>query len=64
MRAALSMNQCSPRRWTPEEVALVEGIAAHCWAEVERARADEALSESEERMRLAISATRLVTFPE
>jgi signal transduction histidine kinase/CheY-like chemotaxis protein len=50
LRCTLAVNQRLPRRWTPEEIALVEGIAGRCWAEVERARAEEALRASNERM--------------
>ncbi|MFN8473688.1 MAG: chemotaxis protein CheB [Anaerolineae bacterium] len=50
-RALLSVNQMAPREWTSEEVALVEEIAGRAWAEVERARAEQALRESEARYR-------------
>src|SRR3712207_7849158 len=46
---ALTVNQRRPRRWSAEEVALVEGVAVRCWGEVERARAEAALRESEKR---------------
>lgn len=45
LRCVLAINQRQPRRWTPEEVALVQGIAGRCWAEVERTRAAAALRE-------------------
>jgi signal transduction histidine kinase/ActR/RegA family two-component response regulator len=36
-----------PRRWTRDEVALVEEVTERTWAAMERARAEEALRESE-----------------
>jgi len=49
LRCTLAVNQRLPRQWTPEEVALVSGIAGRCWSEVERARAEAAVRASEER---------------
>ncbi len=40
LRALLFVNQAEPRRWTAEEVTLVEGVAARVWDAVERARAE------------------------
>jgi PAS domain S-box-containing protein len=51
LRCVLAVNQRQPRRWTPEEVALVQAIAGRCWVEVERARAEAATRESEARYR-------------
>jgi GAF domain-containing protein len=62
LRAAFTVNHTSPRPWRPAEVALVEALAARAWDEVERARAEVALRESEERMRMAIGATGMVTW--
>ncbi|TNC68276.1 hypothetical protein [Rubellimicrobium roseum] len=39
----------TPRRWTPNEISLAEEVAERTWAAVERARAEAALRESEER---------------
>ena len=39
----------SPRRWTRGEIALAEEVGERTWAAVERARAEDALRESEER---------------
>lgn len=41
----------NPRRWTPSEIALVEDTAERTWAAMERARAEDALRESEEKYR-------------
>ncbi|MQX38257.1 diguanylate cyclase [Roseospira navarrensis] len=53
----LSVHATSPRPWSPGDVALVEDVAARIWSEVERARAEEALRDKEERMRLAVEAS-------
>lgn len=42
--------------WTAAEISLVETVAERTWAAVERARAEDALRESEERYRLAQQA--------
>ena len=47
LAASLFVNGREPRRWTADEVALVEGVAARVWDAVERARAERALRDSE-----------------
>jgi PAS domain S-box-containing protein len=49
--ALLSVDQFAPRQWTADEVVLVKEIAGRAWAEVERARAEEALRQSEAKYR-------------
>jgi GAF domain-containing protein len=51
--ASLYVNFRAPHAWTAAEIAVVEDVAARTWAAVERARAEEALRASEERLRLA-----------
>ncbi|WP_426023964.1 PAS domain S-box protein [Brevundimonas sp. PWP3-1b1] len=51
LRAFLYVHSSTPRLWTEAEVGLVEEIAARTWAEVERARAETEMRESEERFR-------------
>jgi signal transduction histidine kinase/CheY-like chemotaxis protein len=46
-RASLYVHCREPRRWTGEEVAFIEGVAARTWDAVERARAEAALRERE-----------------
>lgn len=48
----------APRRWTPGEIALVEEVNERLWAALERARAEAALRESEERFRLLLQSVR------
>lgn len=49
--AGLGVHMLSPRRWTDQEIELVEAVAERCWESVERARAEEALRESDRRLR-------------
>lgn len=51
VEAVLCVVQNEPRRWSETETRLIEETAERCWAAVERARADAALRESEERFR-------------
>lgn len=55
--SVFGVHNARPRDWMPDEVALVEEVADRTWAAAERARAEEALRESEERLRLALDAT-------
>ena len=48
---ALAAAMATPRRWTDGERALLEEVAERTWAAIERARAERALWESEERLR-------------
>jgi PAS domain S-box-containing protein len=54
--AGLAVHQNMPRRWQPEEIALVQEVAERTWAAVERARAQGALQKSEERYRTLFEA--------
>ena len=54
--AGMAVHQQRPRRWTQEEVELVEAVTNRCWESLERARAVEELRESEERFRAAFEA--------
>jgi PAS domain S-box-containing protein len=57
--AEMFVHQAEPRAWTDDELALVREIAERTWAAVERARAEAAQRENEERLRLATDAARL-----
>lgn len=49
--AALVVHQRAPRLWTDAEIALIEEVAERTWGAVERARAESASREREERYR-------------
>ena len=49
--AGLYVNQSRPRRWTADEVSLVEAVAEAAWDAVDRAEAVAALRESEAKFR-------------
>ncbi|SDH77125.1 EAL domain-containing protein [Roseospirillum parvum] len=51
------LSSTGPRPWSSGDVALVEDIATRIWSEVGRARAQEALQDKEERLRLAVDAS-------
>jgi len=60
--AVLNTSQnAAPRRWLADEVAFVEALAQRAWGEIERARAEQALRESEERRELALETTEIKT---
>lgn len=52
----LCIVQSAPRVWTEFEVNAAQEAAERTWAAVERARAEQALRESEERVRQAMAA--------
>jgi PAS domain S-box-containing protein len=56
--AAFGANNATPRVWTSVEVELIRGVAERTWEAVERARAEKALREREQRLRLALDASR------
>jgi hypothetical protein len=46
----MAVHQKVPRRWAPEEVALLRAVANRCWESLERARAARELRESEAKL--------------
>jgi PAS domain S-box len=58
----LTAQSIAPRKWTDDEVKIVEETAERTWAAVERARAEAELVASEERLQLALSAAEMGTF--
>ncbi|OKH43482.1 hypothetical protein NIES2101_30320 [Calothrix sp. HK-06] len=60
--AGLAVHTSRSRAWTPDEVFLAEEVAERTWAAVERARAEVALRDSENRFRMAIEAAQLGTW--
>jgi signal transduction histidine kinase len=49
--AAMAVHSRAPRRWAPDEVALVVTVVQRCWESLERARAYRALGEREAALR-------------
>ncbi len=62
LAALLFVHSTNPREWTAEEVALVRDVAERTWAGITRARSEEALRLSEERMRLALIAGKITDW--
>ena len=60
--ASLYVNFRDVHRWSPEEVGLIEDVAARTWSAVERARAEAALAESESRFRAFVTASSDVVY--
>jgi PAS domain S-box-containing protein len=55
--AAFGANNATPRSWAPTEIALIRDVAERTWDAVERARAEAALRERGQRLRLALDAS-------
>lgn len=55
LRATLFVNQREPRRWSTDEVALIEDVAARTWDAVERARAEILLREAKETLEIQVT---------
>jgi signal transduction histidine kinase/ActR/RegA family two-component response regulator len=47
--ACMFVNDSKPRKWTDDEVALIEDAAERAWNAIERIRAEEALREADRR---------------
>ncbi|HEY9861875.1 MAG TPA: PAS domain S-box protein, partial [Candidatus Obscuribacterales bacterium] len=60
--ALLVLHHVAPRRWTADDVALIEGIAEKTWLAVERSRAEAQLRESEAHLQLAVKIGRMGTW--
>ncbi len=56
---SLYVTHDKPHRWTADEIALIEEVAARIWDAAERGRAEARLRESEERLRLVMESTGL-----
>ena len=59
LAALLFVHFARPRPWSEADLALVEDVAERTWAASERARAEGALRESEEQLRLATQAAEI-----
>lgn len=58
--ALLFVHHPVPRRWSETDLRLVRDVAEHTWSAVQRARAERALRESDERLQLALQASEVV----
>ena len=56
LAAMMAVHQARPRRWTTDEVRLIEAVVERSWAYIERARVARALRESEAQFRLIADA--------
>ena len=54
LKSILYVNQKEPRRWSPEDVSLIEGAAARVWDAVERAQAEARVREGEATLRTVL----------
>ncbi len=54
LKAILYVNQREPRRWSPEDVALIEGVASRVWDAVERAQAEARFRAGESTLRTVL----------
>ncbi len=59
---AVSLYSDKPQHWTVEQFGLIEWLAAQCSNALEAMRAEEALTESRERLDLALHSARMATF--
>ena len=59
LAGAVWVTESRPRDWSESEIDLVRETAERLWATIERARAEEALRQQEERMRIAIEAAEM-----
>lgn len=60
--ASLWVSDDRPRRWTENEITLLETVAERTWITVEKLRVDAALRESEERLRVATEAAQMFSW--
>ena len=60
LRGVLATNTAMPRFWTESDIAIAEEVAERTWSEVERARAEAALRESEQALAADLAGTSLL----
>jgi PAS domain S-box-containing protein len=58
----LSIQSYTPNAYTEEDLGTLQALADHCGDALERMRAEAALSESNERLRLALAAGKMGTW--
>ena len=57
MIAVFGVNHIAPRVWTASEVELVRNVGERTWEPIERIRAEAALREQQQRLRIALEAS-------
>jgi PAS domain S-box-containing protein len=62
LHAMLYAHSRAVRFWSPDDVALIEDVAARAWDALERVRAETELRNSEKRLSTAVKITSLATF--
>lgn len=62
LTALISLQGTVPRTWTQEQIDLVQEVGERTWAEVERARVEEQLRESETKLNLSLRASGMGVF--
>ena len=58
----LSIQSYTPNAYTEEDLGTLQALADHCGGALERIRAEAALGESNERLRLALAAGKMGTW--
>ena len=56
-KATFGVNSATPREWLGDEIILIEQTAERMWSAAERARTEQALRQSEDRVRLVLKAS-------
>lgn len=60
--AILSVQADRPRDWADADIRTIEEVAERTWEALERARTEQALRKSEERLRIAVESAELGTW--
>lgn len=62
LEALITVQQNTPRKWSQLEVGLVEEVCRQTWEAIEKARAEKALKESEQRFRNLVEASAIAVW--
>lgn len=58
----ITINDTKPRQWSKDELELIREVSSRTFPRIERANAEAALRESEERLRLATNAAEMFSW--